>query len=1219
MEKPSLFRRLRRALWFATAGLVILVAVLLSLTRLLLPGLQGYRAQVETQASAALGQPVRISTLSSRLRGLSLVVVLEGLALRNASDEFTVAQFREVEIGFDPLTSLRRLQPVMTSLTVVGADLTIVRQADGRLEVQGLAGTGDDGGAAEGIGRWLLAQDHLALLDSRLHWRDLKTGRSLDFERVAIELQNRSERHQLNVDIALPPGAGRDLRLALDLEGDVLVPGAWRGRGHLQGHGLRPAPWLEEWAAVAGVTLQHGVFDLALWGEWDAGRLVRADGMVEVDALALRAPHGSLALPRAVAAASWQRHADGWEMRLDELRLWRRVGDTAERVQARLHRTDSGWDLQLGALRLEDLALLAPLLPQLDATQRAALATLQPRGRLRDVRARLAADGSLSHLQGRLEQAAWAPWQQLPGVTGLNGHGVWNAAHGQITLDGRDATLALPQLFRAPLRLAQMQGELGLRHDHQGWRVTIDELQLANADIQLTLAATLALPPDATPYLDLRGSFRNGHAVTVPHYLPAGIMGQEALGWLDEAFRAGTVTQGGVLFHGPLAAFPFDQAEGRFEVDFHARDVELFLQTGWPSLRQVGARVVFLNRGMVIEADSGRMYGSRIHGARVAIDDLHRPLLTVQGTARLQGDDALRLLRDTPLQQRVGEYVAGLRLEGESELALEFGLPLTAAVEQSRPFWLTGAVTLQDNRLWVEDVLPIEAIAGRLDFTDSGLRAERLTVRLLDGPASLAIYGEGEGAAARTVIAGRGEFQAAALPRLHATPLLAGVRGGSAWQGLLTIPQRGGSEGTRLWLSSDLTGVAVELPHPLGKPQGQARGLELAHHFSGPRRGQLQLAYGDDVQLQLLLDPQHGMRRGAVHFGSGVASLPERDELHVSGTLRDLSLEQWRDALRGGKDKEQNPGLGLPLRLAMDELQLAAAADDGDDVADNSAWNTLPSMEVAIARFGHGALALEQLTFSLHSSAEAMQLNDLKLTAPSLQLTGQGRWQLRPRSYSEMKLQLESPDVGNMLQHLGVASVITRGKTSSQAELNWPGPLQSFALATLSGTIAVNIDDGLMDEVEPGAGRLLGLLSLQALPRRLILDFRDLFQKGLSFSNIRGDISLRAGDAYTSNLVLESTSATVRVEGRTGLVARDYDQTVTVVPNLSGTAPVVGTLAFGPQVGAVMLLFQRLLKKNVDEAARSEYHVTGSWDQPVIEKMADPVEAPDVPAAGGAS
>jgi uncharacterized protein YhdP len=232
-----------------------------------------------------------------------------------------------------------------------------------------------------------------------------------------------------------------------------------------------------------------------------------------------------------------------------------------------------------------------------------------------------------------------------------------------------------------------------------------------------------------------------------------------------------------------------------------------------------------------------------------------------------------------------------------------------------------------------------------------------------------------------------------------------------------------------------------------------------------------------------------------------------------------------------------------------------------------------------------------------------MQLSDLLLTGPALNLSGQARWQLRPRSYSEMKLHLQSPDFGAMLRHLKVASVITRGKADVEAELNWPGTLAEGSLATLGGSAHARIEDGMVDEVEPGAGRLLGLLSLQALPRRLVLDFRDLFQKGLDFTRIEGDVSLGGGNAYTSNLEMDSAAALVRIDGRTGLVARDYDQRVIVVPNLSGTAPVVGTLAFGPQVGALLLLFQRLLKKNVDEAARTEYRVTGPWEQPVIEKV----------------
>lgn len=1197
MEKPSLLRRLRRALWYATAGAAILAAVLLTLTRLLLPELEGQRSRVEALASAALGQPVHIRTLSSRLRGISPLVVLEDVELLDVAGEHPVARFREVEVGFAPLLSLRRLRPVISAITVVGADLTLMRQADGALRVQGLAGA-DDGNAeaAEGIGRWLLEQGRLALLDSRMHWRDLKTGRSFDVERVDIELLNSDARHQLSVEVTLPPGMGRSLHLALDLEGDVLQPGAWSGRGYMQGKDLRPAPWLEEWGPLGGLTLQQGVFDLRVWGEWESGRLTATDVVAGVRDLALRGEHGELALAKLAAAARWQRQDQGWELLLGDVSLQQQATDAAEPLQARLRRDGEAWEVQVSSLRLHDMALVAPLLPMAEA-QRTMVAAMQPQGWVRQLRLALAG-GELRHAQGILDQASVAPWHALPGFSGLSGRWVWNGDHGRIVVDSRGGTLALPELFRAPLSLQQLQATIGVQRTAAGWYLAFDGMRLATPDIQLAADAALTLPPDATPYLDLRGLFWNGRAVATPHYLPAGIMGNEALAWLDQAFRGGSVTRGGVLFHGPLAAFPFDGGEGRFEVDFGVHDAELFFQTGWPSLRQVDARVRFLNRGMSIEAETGQMYDSRISRAQVGIADLHHPLLTVQGAARLSGDDAIRLLRETPLRRQLGDYVAALRMEGDSDLELEFALPLDNALAKTQPFRLSGAVTLQDNRLWLAEVLSIDAIEGRLAFTDSGLQAEALRARMLDEPASITIYGEGRGADARTIVAARGQLQAAALRRLHDAPLSARLNGRGTWQATLRVPHGEHRDGTQLRLHSDLRGIGLDLPHPLGKEADVARTLELVHHFSGARRGQLQLAYGESLRALLALQEDGGLQRGALHFGAAAARLPSRDELHVSGILRDLELGRWGEALRGS-----GKGAALPLRLEMEELHLAAAEAEGGAAPD---WSELPPLDVQINRFGYGALQLEQLAFQLRSNRDSMQLNDLRLTGPGLQLSGQGRWQLRPRSYSEAKLVLESPDFGHMLRHLGVASVFTRGKARVEADLNWPAPLSGFNIATLGGTLHGTLEDGLMDEVDPGAGRLLGLLSLQALPRRLVLDFRDMFQKGLAFSRIEGDFSLRAGDAHTSNLVMESAAALIRVEGRTGLVARDYDQRITVVPNLSGTAPVVGALAFGPQVGAVMLLFQRLLKKNVDEAARTEYRVTGSWDQPLIEKVAQP-------------
>ncbi|MCW8919830.1 MAG: TIGR02099 family protein, partial [Gammaproteobacteria bacterium] len=210
----------------------------------------------------------------------------------------------------------------------------------------------------------------------------------------------------------------------------------------------------------------------------------------------------------------------------------------------------------------------------------------------------------------------------------------------------------------------------------------------------------------------------------------------------------------------------------------------------------------------------------------------------------------------------------------------------------------------------------------------------------------------------------------------------------------------------------------------------------------------------------------------------------------------------------------------------------------------------------------------------------------------------------------------DAPDLGAMMRQLGFASVFQGGKSHASGKVWWLGAPTAFTLAGLNAQLAVSIKDGTIVDVEPGAGRLLGILSVPALPRRLFLDFRDVFKKGLAFTSVKGDIRIEQGEAYTSNLRLESVPASILVTGRTGLVAQDFAQDIYVVPNVSDTVSVASALAWGPQVAAVVVLLQEIFKSDIKAATMSRYHLSGSWREPLIRRIVEPGQQQDTPLFG---
>ena len=243
-------------------------------------------------------------------------------------------------------------------------------------------------------------------------------------------------------------------------------------------------------------------------------------------------------------------------------------------------------------------------------------------------------------------------------------------------------------------------------------------------------------------------------------------------------------------------------------------------------------------------------------------------------------------------------------------------------------------------------------------------------------------------------------------------------------------------------------------------------------------------------------------------------------------------------------------------------------------------------------------------------TAREWQLSRLKLVMPEAQFSAIGSWGA-PRSaavpaagrVAAMNFQLVLNDSGALMQRLGLGKVVRGGKGSLTGEVSWPGSPLSPDTARMTGQVKVAIESGQFLKASPGAARLLGVLSLQSLPRRLLFDFRDVFEEGFAFDNVVGDVTIGQGLASTNNLRMRGVAAAVLMEGSADLAHETEDLRVLVVPEINAGTASLAYAVINPAVGLATFLAQYFLSKPLIAASTREFRVTGPWDEPKVERV----------------
>jgi uncharacterized protein YhdP len=354
----------------------------------------------------------------------------------------------------------------------------------------------------------------------------------------------------------------------------------------------------------------------------------------------------------------------------------------------------------------------------------------------------------------------------------------------------------------------------------------------------------------------------------------------------------------------------------------------------------------------------------------------------------------------------------------------------------------------------------------------------------------------------------------------------------------------------------------------------------------------------------------------------------------VDGTWRvNLDADQANGFAEWRPDRSGSAPGRVYARLSRLSLPPADEQSTVQTLLDAPATN-VPSLDIVVDDFELRGKKLGRLEVEAVNRAPAAgagdrarewRLSKLALTTPEAHFGATGQWLNASTSGAKLRslldFRLDVDDSGALLERLGIGRAIKGGRGRLAGQLSWEGSPMSFDIASLSGDVNVGIDAGQFLKADPGVTRLLGVLSLQSLPRRLSLDFRDVFQEGFAFDNINGDIRITRGVGSTNNLRMRGVSAAVLMEGSADLNLETQDLRVIVVPELNAGTASLAYAVINPAVGLGTFLAQMFLRKPMMQVTTREFRVTGSWIDPKVERVERKFSEPlpdEAPAASAA-
>jgi len=1122
----QVLRKFFHILYLSFASLIIGLAVMVSVATMFTPFIGHFRESLERLASAQLNRPIVFDDIHIHWQHFAPEIDFSNVRIKNESKNKhksqTILSVKSLRLSLNLIESLSKQQLIAEQLSLSGVDLDLSETRQHAWKLNDLLNQQHPQLPILAMMQWMFGHGKIILNDVDVKWHALGE-QAYGVNDLNIVVTNSGTQHHIVANAKALTSSAK-MQLIADLNADVNDLAQTKGKVYLS---------LQDFLIPSPI---NSLINTKVWLQVRHGKIHHVQA-----ALTLKKEHNLLSANIAAEHMNdhWQVSADHIGMRSKE------YAHSGGKLLFKYFPKTQHYAFMIDYFPLNLLTVYG------HDFLNEAYKTLHPSGVVKHFRLSKKKGFAVS---ADFESLAWNAFNQWPGVSGLNGHMLYENQKGTLRLHSPVVSMSANNIFTHVVVIDDLFSAIDFHKTNN--------TSYINGNVEIAKQITrfkLTLPSDINNSdLSLHSQFKFHSLASVLNNLPSKVMNADLLQWLQHAFVDQHGGQGELQFKGKLFS-PFQH--GLLQAKAKLNPLTLQYLRSWPTLQAKSLNLTLKNRELHVAFDNAVINKQVINVAFADVRNigLKNCALMINGKVQTNVSQVLKFMQQSPLRGKRLQEISALHPSGGVDLELHLNLPLFSEhfVTQYQIFAdLLGGVLPQYQ---------VSKVHGKIEVNNKGVFANEVAGKWF----GQSVLGTINSDAKNIMLRGQLNVDSDALLKSLGLSKLSIVHGGTIVKSSVKLDKSGELES--IHMQSNLQGLGVDIPGVFSKTASSSLSGELEfkpHHIS--------LKF-PDIQTTLEVNEKNKHWLLDIDSKNIVGKVEFSDANNVIANFDRLILSK----IKSSQDEQ--------IKLSPKQL---------------------PNLNLHADYFQYADKKLGQVDMNMVKHDEGMLIDKLNIVGAHYVLKTHGSWQETSSSNKTiLEGQMLSDDFSQTLNAWRLPNVIDSQYAKLSFKLHWLGTPIEFAMPKINGDLIGNFRDGHVShlskklESKVGLGKFINILSLKSLAKRLSLDFSDIKKEGLPFDDLHADIEFKRGIADAKKVVLDGTVASLTLAGYVDLEQQLLHLVLQVTPHLTGSLPVVATIAAGPVAGVITWVADKLFQPEMKKLSSNRYIIDGPWQHPIIQTV----------------